>query len=117
MHTHIHACKHTFIHSGYFYSASSSPLGLLLRGAPDTARIVSKFHAEALQATENEGLAQGLYVAARAGFEPATLRTKSVESANEPPRSACMRVCIYTRAGKNLRFLKKVFRFLGFLGF
>src|SRR6218665_561618 len=27
----------SFIHSGYFYSASSSPL--LLRGAPDTARI------------------------------------------------------------------------------
>ena len=27
-----------FIHSGYFYSASSSPL--LLRGAPDTARIL-----------------------------------------------------------------------------
>ena len=32
------ACSiHSFIHSGYFYSASSSPL--LLIGAPDTARI------------------------------------------------------------------------------
>jgi len=30
----------TFIHSGYFYSASSSPL--LLRGAPDTARILCR---------------------------------------------------------------------------
>src|SRR6218665_1922624 len=30
--------KHSFIHSGYFYSTSSSPL--LLRGAPDTARIL-----------------------------------------------------------------------------
>ena len=29
---------HSFIHSGYFCSASSSPL--LLRGAPDTARIL-----------------------------------------------------------------------------
>ena len=29
-----------FIHSGYFYSASSSPL--LLRGAPDTARILCR---------------------------------------------------------------------------
>jgi len=28
---------HSFIHSGHFYSASSSPL--LLRGAPDTARM------------------------------------------------------------------------------
>jgi len=27
------------MHSEYFYSSSSSPLGLLLRGAPDTARI------------------------------------------------------------------------------
>ena len=29
---------HSFVHSGYFYSASSSPL--LLRAAPDTARIL-----------------------------------------------------------------------------
>src|SRR6218665_3469372 len=26
---------HSFLHSGYFYSASSSPLPLLLRGTPD----------------------------------------------------------------------------------
>src|SRR6218665_1925235 len=41
-------CYNLYIHSGYFYSASSS--SLLLRGAPDTARIyatVSEFHAEA----------------------------------------------------------------------
>jgi len=31
---------------------------------------VSEFHAEASQATASEGLAQGLYVAATAGFEP-----------------------------------------------
>src|SRR6218665_3039686 len=38
---------HSFIHSGHFYSALSSPL--LLRGAPDysTDTTVSKFHAEA----------------------------------------------------------------------
>ena len=35
---------------------------------------VSEFHAEAQQATASEGLAQGPYVAARAGFEPMTLR-------------------------------------------
>ena len=33
-------------------------------------------HAEAPQATASEGLAHGPYVAARAGFEPATHRTK-----------------------------------------
>src|SRR6218665_2108986 len=31
---------HSFIHSGYFYSTSSSPL--LLRGAPDTAQILCR---------------------------------------------------------------------------
>src|SRR6218665_1770406 len=36
----------SFIHSGYFYSAPSSPL--LLRGAPDySTDTVSEFHAEA----------------------------------------------------------------------
>ena len=36
----------SFIHSGHFYSAPSSPL--LLRGAPDySADTVSEFHAEA----------------------------------------------------------------------
>ena len=46
---------------------------------------VSVFHAEAPQATASEGLAQGPYVAARVGFEPTALRTKGVESTNEPP--------------------------------
>jgi len=37
---------YSFIHSGHFYSASSSPL--LLRGTPDySVDIVSEFHAEA----------------------------------------------------------------------
>ena len=38
--------KHSFIHSGHFYSAPSSPLPL--RGAPDySTNTVSEFHAEA----------------------------------------------------------------------
>ena len=45
---------------------------------------VSEFHAEAPQATAGKGLAQGPYVAARAGFEPMTLRTKGDECTNEP---------------------------------
>ena len=54
--------------SGYFYNTSQSPL---LRGAPDTARIMCwSFTLWAPQATE--GLAQGPYMVARAGFEPAT---------------------------------------------
>src|SRR6218665_494608 len=47
-------------------------------------------HAEALEATLSEGLAQGPYVAARAGFEPTTLRSKGVVSTKAPPRPQCM---------------------------
>ena len=65
----------SFIHSGYFYSTSSSPL--LLRGAP-----------EALQATVSEGLAHDPYVVSRVGFEPATLRTQGPELTTEPLRIA-----------------------------
>src|SRR6218665_3964219 len=52
---------------------------------------VSEFHAEAPQATVNEGLAQGLYAQVRGRFEPATLRTKGIDSTNEPPCSMISR--------------------------
>src|SRR6218665_810407 len=78
---------HSFVHSGYFYSASSSPLHI--RGAPDTARILCrsvtlKRHRQ-LRATDLP-TAQGPSVSARAGFEPTTLLTIGVDSTNEPPR-------------------------------
>ena len=41
-------------------------------------------HTKALQATMSEGLAQGPYMAARVGFEPATYRTQGTESTSEP---------------------------------
>ena len=47
---------------------------------------VSDSHSEAPQATASEGLAQGFYVADRAGFELETLRTKGGESITEPRR-------------------------------
>ena len=76
---------HSFIHPGHFYSASSSPL--LLRGAPDySTDTVSEFHAKALQASTSAGLAQGPYVAARAGVEPTTLRLRVIDLTNAPPR-------------------------------
>ena len=43
-----------------------------------------KFHAEVPQATVSKGLAQGPYVAARAGVKPTTLQTKGVDSTNAP---------------------------------
>ena len=76
---------HSFIHSDNFYSASSSPL--LLRGAPDyRTNTVSEFHAEAHRQTTNKGLAQGPYVAARAGVEPTTVRLRVIDLTNAPPR-------------------------------
>ena len=39
-------------------------------------------HAEELQATVSEGLPQGPYVAAKAGFEPTTLQSKGIASTN-----------------------------------
>ena len=42
---------------------------------------------EALHATASEGLVQGPYVAARVGFEPATLWTQGTEPTTEPPCS------------------------------
>ena len=81
----------SFIHSGYFYSA---PLvHYYSETLPTTARTytVSEFHAEAhAQATVSKGLAQGPYVAARAGVEPTTLRLKVIDSTNAPPRPAMM---------------------------
>jgi len=54
----------SFIHYRYFYSASSSPL--LLRVARDySTDTVSKL---TCRRQLSEGLAQGLYMAARVGF-------------------------------------------------
>jgi len=39
-------------------------------------------HDKALQATVSEGLAQGSYVAARAGLEPTTIRSKGIDYTN-----------------------------------
>src|SRR6218665_3426866 len=97
-HAHVNECKcmplilfnlsgvtfHSFIHSEYFYSASSSPL--LLRDAPNTAWILCwSFTAKRHQVTASEELARGPYMATRAGFEFVTLQTKGTESINEPP--------------------------------
>ena len=43
-------------------------------------------HAEALQATVNEGFFQSPRVTAREGFEPTTSRSKGIDSTNAPPR-------------------------------
>ena len=72
---------HSFIHSGNFYSAPSSPLPL--RGAPDysTDTVSEQLQLpvrRSAQATAGKGLAQGPYAAARAGVEPTTFRLKAI---------------------------------------
>src|SRR6218665_1103757 len=75
---------HSFIHSGHFYSASSSPL--LLRGAPGYSTDTIGFSRRSAQATVSKGLAQGPYVAARAEGEPTTLRLRVIDLTNATPR-------------------------------
>src|SRR6218665_953403 len=73
---------YSFIHSGHFCSAPSSPL--LLGGAPDySTDTVSELHVEAHRQLQVIGLAQSPYVAARAGVEPTTLRLKELDRLNQ----------------------------------
>ena len=92
-------------HSGYFYSASSSPL--LLRRSRHGMATMSEFYAEAPQATASEALAPGPYVAATAGFEPTTLRSTGIDSINEPhtpplrqSSPCCLMNCLHMLAFK-----------------
>src|SRR6218665_3613031 len=57
------------------------------RPRPQQLTLCRSLHAEALQAAASEGLAQGPYVEARAGFEPMILRSKGIDSTNAPPCS------------------------------
>ena len=81
-------CIYLFLFS-FIPAISIAPLQVLYNSEalPTT---VSEFHAKAPQATANEGLAQGPYVAARAGFEPTTFQTKGVKSTTEPTCPAYM---------------------------
>ena len=72
----IHLEMIPFIHSGYFYSASSSPL--LLRGAPGTARILCRSFMP--KHHRQEGLA---LCGSQSGIR--TLRPKGDKSINELP--------------------------------
>ena len=63
-----------------------APLQVLFysEALPTTIVILCRsLHAEALQTTVSEGLTQGPYVAARVGFEPATLWMQGTELTTE----------------------------------
>jgi len=79
---------YAYIHSGHFYSASSSPL--LLRGAPDYSMdsfgYCIEVSCQSTQETVSKGLAQCPYVAARTRVKPATLRLRVIYLTIAPPR-------------------------------
>ena len=57
----------------------------LSEALPTTAiDTVSEFHTKVQQASASEVLAQDLYVVVRAGFEPAILQSKGIDSTNVP---------------------------------
>src|SRR6218665_1867623 len=69
-------CYHLFIHSFIHSAISIAPLQVLYysEALPTTARIMYRSF------TVGKGLAQGPYMAARAGVEPTTLRLKAIDS-------------------------------------
>jgi len=64
------------------------------QGVPHTARILSEFHAEAPHATASEGLVQGPYMAAGAGFEPTDERQRIYQRATMPQPINCHLILI-----------------------
>ena len=79
---------HSFIHA-----ISIAPLQVPYYSRHSTDAVL-EFHAEAKQAIVSEGLARGLYVAIRVGFEPKTLWTKGDEPSNEP---TCPNAAVFNR--------------------
>src|SRR6218665_2744356 len=77
----------SFIHS-FIPAISIAPLQVLyyLEALPTTARILYRSFTPSAQATAGKGLAQGPYVAAKAGVEPTTLRLKVIVSTKAPSR-------------------------------
>jgi len=91
----------SFIHSGYFYSASSCPR--LLRGAPDyNSDTETEITRQSTTAGNSEWrkcpwtLRGGHWV----GFEPATLRMQGTEPTTEPP---CPTIWIVVKTKTNVQ--------------
>src|SRR6218665_120696 len=81
----MQAQLHSFIHSGYFISVSSSPI--LLRGAPDTERILCRsFTPKRHRQLRVKDLPTVPTWRLERDSIPATLRTKGAKSTNGPLR-------------------------------
>src|SRR6218665_578622 len=78
--------KQKFLDS-FIPAISIAPLQVLYysEALPTTARNCIGGSRRSAQATAGKGLAQGPYMAARAGVEPTTLRLRVITSTNAPP--------------------------------
>src|SRR6218665_1223610 len=92
----VHSFIHSFIHSGHFYSPPFKSSSTHRRSQLQHGCGIGVSRRSA-QATAGKGLAQGPYVAARAGVEPTTLRLKVIVSTKTPPRRDMLGVSIDTR--------------------
>src|SRR6218665_1744928 len=81
-------CPKSTLHS-FIPAISIASLQVLYysEALPTTARILYGSSRRSAQATACKGLAQGpyMYMAARAGVEPTTLRLKAIDSTKAPP--------------------------------
>src|SRR6218665_2369035 len=77
---------HSFIHSGHFYRAPFKPSTTQRHSRLQHGYCIGVSRRNT-QATAGKGLAQGPYVAARAGVEPTTFRLKVIVSTKAPPCS------------------------------
>jgi len=92
MHAYIHI-KHALYLS--IYIALLTVWAFHKRSQPQQLTLCRSLHAETLQATASEGLAQGSYVATRARLETMTLRSKGIDSTNAPSRPTSIGLHIY----------------------
>src|SRR6218665_1554390 len=82
----------SFIHSGHFYNAPFKSSTTQRRSQLQHGYCIG-VSCRSAQATVGKGLAQGPYMAARAGVEPMTLRLKVIISTNAPPCPATFYRC------------------------
>src|SRR6218665_1415539 len=101
----------SFIHSGHFYSGPLAALQVLYysEAHPTTALIglLSFTPKRTSMHCIGKGLAQGHYVAARAGVKPTTLPLKVIDSTKAPSRPTYpawyfTSVCVHRVSGVNL---------------
>src|SRR6218665_74664 len=81
----IYACAYCIVLNLSISIALLTARAFQKHSSPQQLTLCRSLHAEALQVTVSQGLAQGPYKAARAGFEPTTLQSQGIDSTNVPP--------------------------------